>query len=383
MLGNLAAAANSMNNTSAVSLPQQTAMMSMPGPSKENKQVVPMDIEIPNENGKSNHHQSVPTTSTAVRENGNIGMMSAENMFGGVINVGIPSTSFPLIHTGLLDPTLLNLQMMQQMGHTPAAGPPVTTPNPTTTNGGTQIVEKGVIQFKSCSLHPPGPGIKPTTRVKPNGCRTIFVGGLPDNMTEPILMEIFETCGEITTLRLSKKNFCHIRFSNEASVEAAITYSGFRVRIGNSTESPNCGRLHVDYAQARDDQYDYECKLRQSQREQRHREKVSKERITTSLSPTKTVHFSDNEAVNLTERIKSDETLAKASQILVNWLERGDCNKKNSNTIYSLIQSVNSQIRRLFSDKAAHEQELRDAKDRHKRKMQDFRASCKYSSCFT
>lgn len=73
--------------------------------------------------------------------------------------------------------------------------------------------------------------------------------GLPENITEAIIQEIFERCGEITTLRLSKKNFCHIRFVLEASVDAAIYLSGYRVRIGSSGDSANTGRLHVDFAQ--------------------------------------------------------------------------------------------------------------------------------------
>lgn len=77
----------------------------------------------------------------------------------------------------------------------------------------------------------------------------MFVAGLPENITEAIIQEIFERCGEITTLRLSKKNFCHIRFVLEASVDAAIYLSGYRVRIGSSGEAANTGRLHVDFAQ--------------------------------------------------------------------------------------------------------------------------------------
>jgi hypothetical protein len=100
----------------------------------------------------------------------------------------------------------------------------------------------------------------------------VFVGGLPENCTEQILHEIFERCGEITSLRLSVKNFCHIRFVYEASVDSAIYLSGYRLRIGpQSQEATNCGRLHVDYAQARDDQYEFECRQRQLQREQRNK----------------------------------------------------------------------------------------------------------------
>lgn len=80
-------------------------------------------------------------------------------------------------------------------------------------------------------------------------CNRTALAGLPENITEAIIQEIFERCGEITTLRLSKKNFCHIRFVLEASVDAAIYLSGYRVRIGSSGEPANTGRLHVDFAQ--------------------------------------------------------------------------------------------------------------------------------------
>jgi hypothetical protein len=46
------------------------------------------------------------------------------------------------------------------------------------------------------------------------------------DVSEVIIREIFERCGEMTTIRLSKKNFCHIRFVFENSVDAAIYLSG-------------------------------------------------------------------------------------------------------------------------------------------------------------
>lgn len=70
--------------------------------------------------------------------------------------------------------------------------------------------------------------------------------GLPENVTEPIIHEIFERCGEITTLRLSKKNFCHIRFVFEASVDSAIYLSGYRIKIGNQEPNTN-GIITINY----------------------------------------------------------------------------------------------------------------------------------------
>lgn len=232
------------------------------------------------------------------------------------------------------------------------------------------IVAKETITCKSCILMPPNPNAPPpSTRERPKGCRTVFVGGLPENITEDVIREVFEPCGEITTLRLSKKNFCHIRFVFEASVDSAIYLSGFRIRINNQNDSANCGRLHVDFAQARDDQYEYECKQRQLTREQRHRERIERDRLRPS-SPPPVIHFSEHEASSVSERIKQDETFFKAVQILITWLERGDCNKKNSNIFYSMIQSTNSHIRRLLNERTTYEDELNKAKEMHRKHMQ-------------
>ena len=43
---------------------------------------------------------------------------------------------------------------------------------------------KEPIHLKSCTLFPPNPQAPPpTTRERPMGCRTVFVGGLPENST--------------------------------------------------------------------------------------------------------------------------------------------------------------------------------------------------------
>lgn len=66
----------------------------------------------------------------------------------------------------------------------------------------------------------------PATRERPPGCKTVFVGGLPENSTEQIIMEVFEQCGEVIAIRKSKKNFCHIRFAEEFMVDKALYLSG-------------------------------------------------------------------------------------------------------------------------------------------------------------
>ncbi|KAK9502701.1 hypothetical protein O3M35_011416 [Rhynocoris fuscipes] len=229
---------------------------------------------------------------------------------------------------------------------------------------------KEVIQLKSVTLIPPPPGTPlPTTRERPPGCKTIFVGGLAENTTEEIIRDIFSRCGDMLTVRLSNKKFCHIRFCHEPSVDAALYFSGYRMRIDNKTDPPNTGRLHVDFAQARDDQYEWECKQRQLQREARHRDRVEKERLRVP-SPPPVPHYTEHEASSVCEKIKVEETFGKAVQVVITWLERGDCNKRNSSVFYSMIQSTNSHIRRLLSEKATHEEELLKARELMKARMQ-------------
>ena len=65
-----------------------------------------------------------------------------------------------------------------------------------------------------------------SVRERPPGCRTAFVGGLPENITDDILQEVFEKSGPIDSIRLGKKNFAHIRFIKHESVENAMYLSG-------------------------------------------------------------------------------------------------------------------------------------------------------------
>ncbi|XP_034934226.1 ecto-NOX disulfide-thiol exchanger 2 isoform X2 [Chelonus insularis] len=301
-------------------------------------------------------------------------------------HMGAPPHGYgPPISMGMIphcDSTVLSAQMLGgpeqlHINDTTAqiisAGLPPSSATSMSPQQNSSLNTKDVIHCKSCILLPPNPNIPvPTTREKPPGCRTVFVGGLPENITETIIHEIFERCGEITTLRLSKKNFCHIRFSNESSVDAAIFLSGYRIRIGSVVDASNTGRLYVDYAHiyARDDQYEWECKQRQLQREQRHRERVEKERQRPPSSPPPIVHYTDYEASNICEKIKQDDTFMKAVQVVVTWLERGDCTKRNANTFYSMIQSTNSHVRRLLSEKVSYEEELQRAKELMKGRIQ-------------
>ncbi|XP_058885385.1 ecto-NOX disulfide-thiol exchanger 1-like isoform X3 [Acipenser ruthenus] len=223
---------------------------------------------------------------------------------------------------------------------------------------------KEIIHCKSCTLFPQNPNLPPpSTRERPPGCKTVFVGGLPENATEEIIREVFDQCGEITAIRKSKKNFCHIRFTEEFMVDKAIYLSGYRMRIGSSTDKKDSGRLHVDFAQARDDFYEWECMQRLLAREERHRRKIEEERLRPP-SPPPIMHFSEHEAGLLAEKLKDDSKFTEAIAVLVTWIDRGEVNRRSANHFYSMVQSANSHVRRLMNEKAIHEEEMELAKER-------------------
>ncbi|KAJ8281724.1 hypothetical protein COCON_G00042430 [Conger conger] len=225
---------------------------------------------------------------------------------------------------------------------------------------------KEIIHCKSCTLFPPNPNLPPpATRERPPGCKTVFVGGLPENATEQLIVEVFEQCGDIIAIRKSKKNFCHIRFAEEFTVDKALFLSGYRIRLGSSTDKKDTGRLHVDFAQARDDLYEWECRQRMLAREERHRRRIEEDRLRPP-SPPPIVHYSEHECSQLGEKIKDDSKFAEAVRILLTWVERGEVNRRNANNFYSMIQSSNSHIRRLMNEKAAHEKEMEEAKEKFK-----------------
>jgi len=82
---------------------------------------------------------------------------------------------------------------------------------------------------------------------KPPDCRTVWVGGIPTDVTEEQLRNIFSSCGEITQVRLERSRrtdslYAHVEFLETGAVDEAIRMSGERI---------NTSRIRVDYAENR------------------------------------------------------------------------------------------------------------------------------------
>ena len=67
----------------------------------------------------------------------------------------------------------------------------------------------------------------------------------------------------------------------------------------------------------------------------------------------------------------------KATQALVTWLERGDCSRRNANSFYSMIQSVNAHVRRLINEKAQHDEEFEVMKAKFRQQLEAILRQCK------
>ncbi|KPP69099.1 hypothetical protein Z043_112170 [Scleropages formosus] len=73
-----------------------------------------------------------------------------------------------------------------------------------------------------------------------------------------------------------------------------------------------------------------------------------------------------------------DSLFPDAIRVLLTWVERGEVNRRNANNFYSMIQSSNSHIRRLMNEKATHEKEMEEAKEKFKNALAGILVQCEY-----
>lgn len=81
-----------------------------------------------------------------------------------------------------------------------------------------------------------------------------------------------------------------------------ILYLGYRL-VMKGQELVSASRLHVDYAQARDDQYEWEMKKRHLMREER---RLQQTRSNPPPSPPLIPHFTEAKALSVSEEIKGN-----------------------------------------------------------------------------
>ncbi|XP_053616497.1 ecto-NOX disulfide-thiol exchanger 2-like [Plodia interpunctella] len=220
---------------------------------------------------------------------------------------------------GMMDPNMIVMQQMQQ----------------------NMALSNQPIYVADVVLLPPLPGVStPKRREKPGGCRTIFIGGLPNGIKEDIIKELFQRFGHIVGVKLHKKGVCHVQYESHESVEESFLMSGWRFKYSDQMDN-EATTLFIDYALNHEDHAEYE-------RNRRRRE----------ATPPRVEMFSPAALTAVSEKIKTDDQFAEVAYTLAVWLERGECNKRNSNTFYSLIQASNNQTRRLFNEKMTLDEDI-------------------------
>ncbi|XP_059060972.1 ecto-NOX disulfide-thiol exchanger 2-like [Achroia grisella] len=207
-----------------------------------------------------------------------------------------------------------------------------------------QMLNCQPIPISSGSLLAPLPNVTiPPRREKPPGCRTIFVGGLQPEVTKDTVTEIFQRFGDISDIKIHRQGVCHLRFAKAESVEQAFYMSGYRFKFNHQVDN-EATTIFVDYALNREDQIESE------------RNKYK------HTAPVRIEAFNATNLASVVNKIKSDDQFAEAAPTLLSWLERGECNKKNVGSFYSMIQASNNQIRRLLNEKMLLDDEFQNLK---------------------
>ena len=76
------------------------------------------------------------------------------------------------------------------------------------------------------------------------------------------------------------------------------------MKIENKDDKQNTGRIHVDYANARNDQHEYECEQRAVAREMRHQKQIQEQQMRPP-SPPRVAPFTIYDGNALLDVIKS------------------------------------------------------------------------------
>ena len=87
-------------------------------------------------------------------------------------------------------------------------------------------------------------------------------------------------------------------------------------------------------------------------------------------------------SLRISSLFPDDSKFSEAVQTLLTWIERGEVNRRSANNFYSMIQSANSHVRRLVNEKAAHEKDMEEAKEKFKQALSGILIQCEWKSEF-
>ncbi|KAL4713413.1 hypothetical protein ACJJTC_010398 [Scirpophaga incertulas] len=197
------------------------------------------------------------------------------------------------------------------------------------------------IYFSAGMLLPSLPGVvMPARREKPEGCRTIFIGGLPYGITADVITEIFQRFGALSNVNIQRQGVCLVRFEKSESVEQSFCISGYRFKLHNQLET-EATTIFVDYALNHEDEQEFE------------KNKIYQIDISNRIEP-----FTPANIASISEKIKMHDQFIEVAPTVQNWLERVECVRTDANLFYSLIQAANNHVSRLFNEKLQLDEEF-------------------------
>ena len=216
-------------------------------------------------------------------------------------------------------------------------------------------LEQGAEMLGSVIIIPPSPfETKPRKRDKPLNCDTIFVGSLPDNISERHLYDLFSKCGKIAEIRIALgRNFAHVQFQSGEMIEQALELSGCRIRIGPSSSLADTSKIHVDFAQARGEA-DFKKRVKEGE----------------------LMIFTPQNASIVSTDLHREEAFQYAAKNLIHWIERRNCTQTTSNTFFGLISSVNTHCRKVAKNIKSKQEQVADFMQKHKSSIEEFESDC-------
>ena len=212
------------------------------------------------------------------------------------------------------------------------------------------------IMFGSVALELVDPfETKSQCRPKPDPCRTIFVGSLPDNCKDSHLTDLFSNCGTIVEVRVSRgRNFGHVQFAMDISVDRAMKLSGCVIRIDNSHARKDTSKIHVDYAQ---DKQEVDLKRRIQEQE---------------IFP-----YSSGNISVVTIDLHREDSFRYAAKNVINWLGKGSVDEDFSFSMYGLISAVNTHGRKVSNIMATKDEAELEFQLKKKQGFQKLLSGCK------
>lgn len=197
---------------------------------------------------------------------------------------------------------------------------------------------------------------KPPTREKPQKCNTVFVGSLPEGTSDKHLYDTFKEFGPIQDVRVARtRGFGHVEFKNETSVDKAILFNGYSIRIGPDRE--DVSEIHVDYAQSRE-------------------ASDAKRRLKTG----EMLVFNAPNAHTVSSDLRSEATFEFAAKNLVSWFEKGNCSSTTANTFFGLLSSINTHCHKLTKDIKGKEEDIQAQIAKYKEDLEELYKYCKFYS---